>query len=369
MGHATALYLHQNTSRGAAGVTATTWWMPAITRASEGGSLAFQAMLTLDPVIQGECGYPRLMINPALCNDAPFEDRAMVHPLIMGLGSRVERKLGDQARVGLELSAAGEPAFGPTSYFMRASASNDPIMPLTHHSLNPVHTAYGVVTPSVSWRALRAEASVYNGAGTDADPYDFDFAPLHSYAGRVTYALSTAISVQVSATSMQGGKNSGGGHGEHGAGGRLTAYSASLAASSGRNGRRVDAALAWAAQRVARTTTHAALLETQFQLGAHSLFSRAELADRIEFENSFIDTPDGTHQHIATPRRQRISELTAGYALRLPGRWGVQPHIGARGSILHIPPLLQQIRYNTDRGSSFAVFTSLRLANGPGHQQ
>lgn len=365
-GHATALYLHQNTSRGAERFTATTWWMPAISRASESSTLTFHAMLTIDPVIQGECGYPRLLTNFAFCNDAPFEDRSMQHPLIMGLGGRVDRKLGEQTRLGLELAAAGEPAFGPTSYFMRASASNDPIMPLTHHSLNPAHTAYGVITPALSWRGLRAEASVYNGSSMDADPYDFDFAPLHSYAGRVSYALSPALTAQLSATSMQGGENSGGGHGEHGAGGRLNAYSGSLALSRATSDLRTDAVLAWAAHRVAGTTTHAGLLEAQLGLGAHHWFARAELADRIEFENFFIDHPDGTHEHIATPRRQRITELTAGYALRLPGRWGVQPQLGARGSMLRIPTLLQQ-RYNTDRGTSIAIFTSLRLANGASH--
>jgi hypothetical protein len=287
--------------------------------------------------------------------------------VIMGLGSRLDRKLGEHARVGLELAVAGEPAFGPTSFFMRASASNDPIIPLTHHSLNPMHTAYGVVTPSLSWRALHAEASVYNGSSNNDDPYDFDFAPLHSYAGRVTYALSSALSAQVSATSIQADKSGSGVHGEHGAGGRLTAYSASLAGSSGRNGRRAAAVMAWAAHRAAGTTTHAVLLEGQLAVGAHNWFARAELADRIEFEDSLFDNPDGSHGHSSTPRRQRINELTAGYALELPGHWGVRPHIGVRGSIVSIPALLQEERYHTDRGTSFAIFTSLRLANGGTH--
>jgi hypothetical protein len=357
--------MYQNTARSAERLSATTWFMPTLMRTSQQSSMMLHAMVTFDPLILGDCGYPRLMTNASICQDAVFEDRVMMHPLIMGLSAQVQRKFGPDLALGIELAAAGEPAFGPPSYFMRPSATQDPVIPLTHHSLNPFHTAYGVVTPSWSWRALRAEASIYNGNGLDNDAYDFDFARMHSYAGRLSYAFSPKLSAQASATSMQGSSSGQGGHGGHGAGGRAHAYSASLQAGHSAGNRSVDATLAWAAHRAAGRTTHSGLLEAQLGLAAHVVFARAESADQIEIQHIHDITTD---EITLITHPQRITELTGGYAFKLPAHWGLQASIGVRGSMIHIPTYLEQSRYNTGRGKSFAVFSSLRPVGHAQHQ-
>jgi hypothetical protein len=358
-GNLTAFYVNQNTARGAERISGTTWWMADLSRSLGRRTLGFDVMVTADPLIHGDCGYPRLMINAGFfCGDAPFEDRSMMHPFFMGLGARIAQNIGNASAVSLHAALAGEPAFGPASYFFRTSASHDAMMPLTQHALNPVHTAYGLVTASAVTGHWRAEASVYNGGSQDDDAYDFDLAPLHSYAGRLTYTFSPALKAQASVTSLQ--QSMGGAHAAHvGAPERMTAYSASLQAGSALWHGRADATIGWALHRVGDNPLHAALVEGQFERGIHALFGRAELSDRLEYEETFIDHPDGTHEHIATGRRQRVTEFTAGYALRLPSRWGVQPRLGARVSTLTIPTLMRS-RYGAERGTSFVIFTSLR---------
>jgi hypothetical protein len=362
-GNLTAFYVDQNTFRGAERFSGTTWWMGELTRSFGRRALTLDVMLTFDPLIHGDCGYPRLLSEASLCGDAPFEDRSMMHPVFMGLGAQLKQSIGGAAAVSLHGALSGEPAFGPASYFHRASAGNDAMMPLTHHALNPVHTAFGSITGAVAAHGWTAELSAYNGGSHDDNAYDFDLAPLHSYAARLRYALTPDVHAQASMTSLQPAL--GGGHAHGGVAQRMTAYSASVQAGNPFWHGRADATLGWSLHQAGDNPLHSVLLEGQFERGLHALFGRAELADRLEYEVSFIDHPDGSHDHIVVGRRQRITEFTAGYALHLPARWGLQPRLGARVSTTTIPPIMQS-RYGAERGSSVILFTSLRPTAGHG---
>src|SRR5688572_5095709 len=76
-------YTRQTSLRGTDAATAWGWVHGAFGRSFAQGSVSADAMLTLDPFVQGDCGYPRLMAGWAVCSAAPLEDRSHAHPFVM----------------------------------------------------------------------------------------------------------------------------------------------------------------------------------------------------------------------------------------------------------------------------------------------
>src|SRR5438046_5358809 len=81
----------------------------------------------------------------------------------------------------------GEPALGPVAFMHRASAADNPTAPLSHHTFDSTHIAFGVVTAAVDHGPFVIEASVFNGREPDENWWDFDFGRLDSFSGRIWY--------------------------------------------------------------------------------------------------------------------------------------------------------------------------------------
>jgi hypothetical protein len=84
------------------------------------------------------------------------------------------------------------------TYMHRASAADNPTAPLTHHTFDSTHIAFGVVTAAVDHGPWVVEGSVFNGREPDENRWDLDFAPLDSFSGRVWYRPSDEWEFQVS---------------------------------------------------------------------------------------------------------------------------------------------------------------------------
>jgi hypothetical protein len=351
-----AQYMRSGTLRGAHGFGSSNWFMGSVARTMEKRSLSANLMLSAEPLTIGECGYPRLLTPSFLCFERVLEDRQHTHPLIMEVSASIEQSLGP-VRARLMAGLAGEPAFGPTAYFHRNSAAYDPIAPLGHDRFSPAHASYGLVTAGASIGRTSWEASVFNGSGHDDDPYDLDLAPMHSYAGRAGIGLGSGTRLQVSVATLQAAGGVGGHHGSASA--RMKLISATLERGDAMNMDGLAYTVGWSAQRMSGQNEHSGLLEAQWTHGAHALYTRAELLNRIEYEVFFNDLPDGTHEHIEVPRSFSIGELTAGYAVRLPVWQRIEASLGGRASMNTIPSYIRP-RYDAKRGFAFAFFTSLR---------
>src|SRR5205823_256835 len=72
------------------------------------------------------------------------------------------------------------------AFMHRPSAQSDPISPLGHHWQDATHISYGVATAGVYSRLWQLEGSIFNGREPDENRWDFDFATLDSYSGRLT---------------------------------------------------------------------------------------------------------------------------------------------------------------------------------------
>jgi hypothetical protein len=320
------------------------------------GELGVRAMVSLDPLTLGDCGYPRLLSgNGELCLDRPFQDLTHPHALFMELTAHARLPLG-AATLFAEGGPAGEPALGPVSYLHRPSALYDPIAPLSHHETNPVHVANGVVTGGMQAAGLTLEASAFNARPGDDDAYDLDVAPLSSWSARALFA-SAGWTLQASLGEL---RDVGGEHAAHAGDGALRVYSASAMRSAMWGLTMVDATAAWVRHAGGELPVDAFLLEGTAQRGRHTLFARAERVHRVEQEVQVVISPTGEHTHDITNFRRRVSEVAGGYAFRLLSRRGIDLWAGGRAGLSFIPTDYFTVYYGTPHGRSLSLFVNVQ---------
>ena len=95
-------------------------------------------------------------------------------------------------------AAAGEPALGPVAFMHRASASELPMAPLSHHLQDSTHTSFGVITAGLQISRMKVEASAFNGREPDETRYGIQFAALDSWSGRLSVAPTRNWTAQYS---------------------------------------------------------------------------------------------------------------------------------------------------------------------------
>jgi hypothetical protein len=192
-------YLHETGDRGDEQLGSVNWAMGMARRPIGDGRLALRAMLSLEPLTIGGCGYPDLLASGELCDGAPIVDRQHPHDLFMELGAQYDRPLTPTLGLQLYGSLAGEPALGPVAFPHRISAMPNPLAPLSHHWLDATHIAYGVATGGVYTHHWKIEGSIFNGREPDDERYDFDFGALDSFSGRIWFMPTARWALQLSA--------------------------------------------------------------------------------------------------------------------------------------------------------------------------
>lgn len=162
------------------------WAMVMADRPLAGGRLQLRFMPSLDPWTVGACGYPLLLQSGETCGGQPLVDRQHPHDFFMELGALYEREITPRTAMLLYVAPAGEPALGPVAFMHRPSAMDEPQAPLGHHWQDATHISFGVVTAGIFTRALRLEASAFNGTEPDESRWNFDPIALNSWSGRLT---------------------------------------------------------------------------------------------------------------------------------------------------------------------------------------
>jgi hypothetical protein len=363
-GNAFAAFVSQNTFRGGSSFQSTGWLMATFTGGNADGELGARAMVTIDPITLGDCGYPRLLIGrTALCEGRVFEDRLGAHPLLMDLSAHAARRISS-ALLSLRVGLVGEPVLGPTSYMHRASAANDPMLPLTSFDLNPAHLSNGFATLGGSVGRWTMEMSFFNSAGGDANLYDIDSGPFQSWAGRLQLRVGRASRWQISAGELE--SSSEGAHAGHGAAaGDVRALTTSFEAEFDFKGASVNSTLAWGRQKQADLSTDAVLAEALLRYRSHALSVRAETSERVAQQQIIGPLqPDGTHEHTIVNHVIRDGEVAAAYSLHLIDAFGLQMRGGVRAGLTFIPEF-RELDYGQRRGRAFAAFLNVQ----PGGKQ
>jgi hypothetical protein len=81
----------------------------------------------------------------------------------------------------------------------RASAMENPVAPLGHHTMDSSHVAMGVITTGFAHGAWTAEASLFNGREPDEQRWDLmDPGPLDSWSARLSWQPRASWELQAS---------------------------------------------------------------------------------------------------------------------------------------------------------------------------
>lgn len=190
-----------NAQGGPRGVTkfeSANWFMPMAFRKVGPGTLQLRGMFSFEPFTFPPGGSPLLFQTGETYKGQPIIDRQHPHDFFMELSAQYTVPLGERATWFAYAGYPGEPALGPVAFMHRASASENPAAPLSHHLQDSSHISFGVVTSGFTYRWLKLEGSIFNGREPDENRYNFEAHPWNSRSVRISLAPNSNWSMQVS---------------------------------------------------------------------------------------------------------------------------------------------------------------------------
>jgi hypothetical protein len=345
-------YDWQGGSRGGHQLGFVNWAMAMASRSLSGGALALRAMLSAEPWTIGARGYPLLVQSGESYGGAPLHDRQHPHDLFMELAALYERPVAPNLGLSLYLAPVGEPAVGPVAYPHRASAAEDPVAPIAHHWQDGTHVTFGVLTAGVFTRAVKLEASWFNGREPDENRTDFDYRGrrLDSYGARLSvnptprWSLSAWYAYLASPEAL------------HPAEALHRLGAAALTTQTLGPTGTWSAALIFGANAPVGTGRLASsvVLESSLDLDSrNALFGRAEYVQK-----SAADLDVAT----ATPTTQySVGALALGYRRSIGRVAGLRAGLGLRGSVNFLPQDLAAM-YGSRTPTGMVLYVALRPA-------
>src|SRR5580658_3288487 len=166
--------------------------------AGEHATFSAELMLSLEPAtITGE-RYPELFQTGETAYGKPIIDGQHPHNFIMALGFHYTRQLFEHTLLDLYFAPVGDPALGPVAYPHRASASEIPQAPLSHHWQDSTHIADEVITAGLSHGKFKVESSGFYGAEPGENRWTVETGPINSWSARAWYFPSDNWAAQVS---------------------------------------------------------------------------------------------------------------------------------------------------------------------------
>lgn len=269
----------------------------------------------------------------------------------MELGGKYRR---EQHGVAVELAVGlvGAPALGPTPFMHRASARDNPQVPLTHHYLDATHITTGVIRGGIELHGVTIESSVFRGEEPNENRLNIDRPRLNSWSLRVGWWRGP-WRLQMS-------------------GGRLhepesydpydmTRLTASIEFDGAIRSRPFAATLAWGENREIHGTLDGYLLEWHWQArSSDAIYGRGEISARDIVGRGSLHPLGFQHFHPIS----RVAAVTGGYVRELPSaRWG-RSGVGADVTLYRVSKDLL-LPYGGPR--SFHVFIRWRPATSPSH--
>ena len=338
---------YQGGSRGDTEVTAQNWLMVMGSRQLGSGTLALSGMATLEPVTVGAAGYAHLFQLGETYQGLPVTDRQHPHDLFMQLEAKWRQPIG-KTELSIAGGPVGAPAFGPTPFMHRLSASENPTAPLTHHTFDSTHIAMGTITAGVRRGPFLLEASAFHGREPDEHRYNLETGALDSRAARVTWEPGGGFAFQVS---------------------RAFLYQPELLEPG--NQKRTNASMSWQHMRADRaftaitimtgrvsrtyTWTGAVLAEGVHWIGNQAIYGRYEGAG-IETEHLMF--PTLVHPPHPGEFVDSLYTITLGAARRIAARKGIDVAIGGDATFYRVPARLQPT--HGERPASAHVFLRIR---------
>lgn len=191
-------YNHQGGPRGEGKAESVNWLMLMQQHKWGRGTLLFRQMFSAESLTSPHPGFPELFQTGETYHGQPLVDHQHPHNVFSELALEYSRPLGDNISWLFYGAPVGEPALGPVAYVHRASASELPLAPLSHHLQDSTHISFGVVTTGLVLYRFRIEGSAFNGREPDEKRYTIQFAPLDSWSARLSVAPSPNWTAQYS---------------------------------------------------------------------------------------------------------------------------------------------------------------------------
>ena len=345
-GYATAIYDSQGGPRGDDKAFVESMLMGMAQRPLAGGTFTVRGMFSLDPLM-GKGGYPLLLATGETADGrTALVDRQHPHDFVMELAGVYSHPIDKQSSGFLYVGWPGEPALGPVTFMHRFSGEANPEAPIDHHWLDSTHITFGVVTAGYVWGPLKLEASDFTGREPNQNRWDLDHPRFDSWSMRTTLNPTRDLSMQVSYGYLKSPEQL-----EPNVDQRRTTASVTynLPLRSGN----WQSLIAWGRdQNLPGHTLDAYLAETAASFGRHTLFGRAEWAEKDEL---FDDDPT----NLLYRRVFDVAKLSVGYFYTLPIRGGVAADVGGLVSKYDLPSSLTPY-YGSDP-TSFMLFTRFKL--------
>ncbi|MGE0816481.1 MAG: hypothetical protein AB7O28_05695 [Vicinamibacterales bacterium] len=325
------------------------WLMATLARRAGPWQTTLMAGATAEPFTMRALGSPQAFQTGETYNNAPLIDYQHPHDMVMHLGMELSRTAG-AARLDAGAALVGAPPIGPPVFMHRASASENPQVPLSHHQLDATHLSQGVVHAAVTVAGVRVDGGLFRGQEPDERRTDLDTGPLDSQALQIGYARGS-WTAQVSTAWLTRPE-------------RLSVYdaerrTASVSYTRNDGDRMVAWTLAAGQNREVHGNLEAYLLEGVWRPSRRwAAYARVEWLDKDILDAGYH--PVGVaHVH----RQSRVGAVTLGGVRDLAtgglGRVG----LGADITGYRVPPNLQE-PYGAPR--SFHVFLRLRGRAGTG---
>ena len=321
----------QSGPRGGDKLFSTNWVMGMADRPLGGGHLMLRTMLSLEPLTLGD-KYPELFQTGEALHGRPIVDAQHPHDFFMELAAEYARPIGDHTIGYIYAAPVGDPALGPVAFPHRASASEIPQAPLSHHVQDSTHIAASVVTIGAQRGMFGYGVSGFHGREPDENRWDIDSGRIDSWSARVTFDPTPNWTAQLSTGHLK--------HPEALEPANIQRTTASVAYSSG----------AWNTSllfghnhKTQGRDTSAWVAESVWQFaGANYVTARGEVVDKDELVPGAVD---------------RIKALTAGYTRDLVTMVDITGALGANVTIYSIP---RAIRPAYSSPHAFYLFARLR---------
>jgi hypothetical protein len=316
------------------------------------GVVTLTGMASLDRATTGPRGYHQLFQVGETYHFIPLTDRQHPHDLLMQASVAWRIPVTDKTALTLAAAPVGEAALGPVAFMHRASAAENSVAPLSHHTLDSTHISMGVITAGVDRGPWVVESSVFNGTEPDDNRWDLvDLGPLDSWSTRVTYRPSASWEFQASHGFLKNPEALEFAHV------RRTTGSASWF-SRGANGFTAATFAFGQNNKEFHGTFRAALAEATRRQGPWSLYGRV---DGVQVETELLLTQGRFHSHTQV-KKDLVTAASVGAVFDVPSWRRFEAGLGAEVMSYVVPDALRAT-YGS-RPVSFRAFLRIRPPAG-----
>jgi hypothetical protein len=191
-------YNQQGGPRGAGKAESVNWGMLMEQHRLGAGTILFRQMFSAESLTSPHPGFPEIFQTGETYHGEPLVDHQHPHNVFAELSLLYTLPLSKNISWEFYGGPSAEPALGPVTYLHRASVSELPLAPLSHHLQDSTHTSFGVITTGLAIDRVKLEASAFNGREPNEQRWSIQLGALDSWSARANVAPAENWTAQYS---------------------------------------------------------------------------------------------------------------------------------------------------------------------------